>query len=37
MENGTEEKLKTKFAQLLASFSSFSRGRQTFADLLRLF
>ena len=32
MEN--EEKLKTKFAQLLASFSSFLRGHQTFADLL---
>ncbi len=32
MEN--EEKLKTKVAQLLASFSLFLRGHQTFADLL---
>ncbi len=32
MEN--EEKLKTKFAQLLASFSSFLRGRKTYAALL---
>ncbi len=32
MEN--EENPKTKFTQLLASFSSFLRGHKTFADLL---
>ncbi len=29
-----EEKPKTKVTQVLTSISSFSRGRQTFADLL---